>query len=98
MNWQTSRLHGACPEQVPRHASAATCNQEPIQIQAGPKKPSTSIRTKPFCKLKDDILVELMLPENVNIYTSQYQLYLLSKKELQQILRNWSKEIQSDGE
>jgi predicted nuclease of restriction endonuclease-like (RecB) superfamily len=45
-----------------------------------------------LCKLKNDALVELTLPENANIYASQYQLYLPSKEELQQKLRDWSEE------
>ena len=45
-----------------------------------------------LCKLKNDALVELTLPDNANIYASQYQLYLPSKEELQQKLRDWSEE------
>lgn len=48
-----------------------------------------------LCKLKNDALVELTLPENANIYASQYQLYLPSKEELQQKLRDWSEESPS---
>lgn len=43
-----------------------------------------------LCKLKNDALVELTLPEEANIYASQYQLYLPSKEELQQKLLDWS--------
>jgi Uncharacterized conserved protein len=50
-----------------------------------------------LCKLKNDALVELTLPEDVNIYASQYQLYLPSKEELQQKLRDWSGEGHSDN-
>jgi predicted nuclease of restriction endonuclease-like (RecB) superfamily len=50
-----------------------------------------------LCKLKHDALVELTLPEDANIYASQYQLYLPSKEELQQKLRDWSEEDQSDN-
>jgi predicted nuclease of restriction endonuclease-like (RecB) superfamily len=46
-----------------------------------------------LCKLKNDALVELTLPENANIYASQYQLYLPSKEELQQKLRDWSEGV-----
>ena len=49
-----------------------------------------------LCKLKNDALVELTLPEDANIYASQYQLYLPSKEELQQKLRDWSEENQSE--
>lgn len=51
-----------------------------------------------LCKLKNDALVELTLPEDANIYASQYQLYLPSKEELQQKLRDWSEERQPDSE
>ena len=51
-----------------------------------------------LCKLKNDALVELTLPEDANIYASQYQLYLPSKEELQQKLRDWSEEQQPDSE
>lgn len=47
-----------------------------------------------LCKLKNDALVELTLPDDANIYASQYQLYLPSKEELQQKLRDWSEERQ----
>ena len=33
-----------------------------------------------LCKTKNDALVKLTLPENANIYTSQYQLYLPQKR------------------
>jgi predicted nuclease of restriction endonuclease-like (RecB) superfamily len=44
-----------------------------------------------LCKTKNDALVKLTLPENTNIYASQYQLYLPSKEELKQKLIEWSK-------
>lgn len=49
-----------------------------------------------LCKLKNDALVELTLPKDANIYASQYQLYLPSKEELQQKLRDWDTESQVD--
>jgi len=45
-----------------------------------------------LCKLKNGALVELTLPKDANIYASQYQLYLPSKEELQQKLRDWSED------
>lgn len=45
-----------------------------------------------LCKEKDDALVEITLPEDANIYASQYQLYLPDKKELQQKLKEWIEE------
>ncbi len=54
-----------------------------------------------LCKMKNDALVELTLPENANIYASQYQLYLPSKEELRQKLMEWAEENETgveDGE
>ena len=42
-----------------------------------------------LCKEKDDALVEITLPEDANIYASEYQLYLPDKKELQKKLKEW---------
>ena len=46
-----------------------------------------------LCKTKNDALVRLTLPENGNIYASQYQLYLPSKEELKRKLIEWSETI-----
>ena len=43
-----------------------------------------------LCKTKNDALVKLTLPENANIYASQYQLNLPSKEELKRKLIEWS--------
>jgi len=43
-----------------------------------------------LCKTKNDALVRLTLPEDANIYASQYQLYLPSKGELKRKLIEWS--------
>ncbi len=43
-----------------------------------------------LCKTKNDALVQLTLPENANVYASQYQLYLPSKDELKRKLIEWS--------
>ena len=48
-----------------------------------------------LCHRKNDALVELTLPENGNIYASQYQLYLPSKEELRQKLIAWAEEVGS---
>jgi hypothetical protein len=45
-----------------------------------------------LCKTKNDALVKLTLPENANIYTSRYQLYLPSKEELKSKLLEWTGE------
>ena len=42
-----------------------------------------------LCKERDDALVEITLPENSNIYASEYKLYLPDKKELQKKLKEW---------
>lgn len=51
-----------------------------------------------LCKEKDDALVEITLPENSNIYASEYQLYLPDKKELQKKLKEWIAEETGGGE
>jgi hypothetical protein len=51
-----------------------------------------------LCKTKNDALVKLTLPENANIYASQYQLYLPSKEELKQKLIEWSEAGPDDRE
>ena len=43
-----------------------------------------------LCKMKNDALVELTLPKNAKVYTSQYQLYLPSKEELKRKLIEWA--------
>ena len=43
-----------------------------------------------LCKTKNDALVKLTLPEDVNIYAPRYQLYLPSKEELKKKLIEWS--------
>lgn len=40
-----------------------------------------------LCKEKDDALVEITLPDDANIYASEYQLYLPDKKEFQKELK-----------
>ena len=45
-----------------------------------------------LCKEKDDALVEITLPEDTNIYATEYQLYLPDKKELQEKLKEWIEE------
>ena len=46
-----------------------------------------------LCKEKKDALIELTLPENANIYASEYKLYLPDKKELQEKLKEWIEEL-----
>ncbi len=45
-----------------------------------------------LCKEKDDALVEITLPDDANIYASEYRLYLPDKKELQKKLKEWIEE------
>lgn len=47
-----------------------------------------------LCKEKDDALVELTLPENANIYATEYALYLPDKKLLQAKLKEWIEEFE----
>lgn len=45
-----------------------------------------------LCKEKNDALVEITLPENSNIFASQYALYLPDKKLLREKLKEWISE------
>ena len=45
-----------------------------------------------LCKEKNDALVEITLPEDANIYASEYKLYLPDKKLLRQKLKEWIEE------
>ena len=46
-----------------------------------------------LCKEKNNALVEITLPQNSNIFATEYQLYLPDKKELQNKLKEWIEEI-----
>ena len=45
-----------------------------------------------LCKEKNDALVEITLPQDANIYASEYKLYLPDKKLLQQKMKEWIEE------
>jgi predicted nuclease of restriction endonuclease-like (RecB) superfamily len=45
-----------------------------------------------LCKQKNDAVVELTLPKDVNIHAAEYQLYLPNKLLLQQKLEEWTAE------
>lgn len=51
-----------------------------------------------LCKEKNDALVQLTLPENANIYASEYSLYLPDKALLQNKLKQWIDEFEEYGE
>jgi len=51
-----------------------------------------------LCKEKNDNIVELTLPENANIYASEYNLYLPDKTLLQQKLAQWIEEFKEAQE
>jgi len=51
-----------------------------------------------LCKEKNDNIVELTLPENSNIYASEYNLYLPEKNLLQQKLAQWIQEFEEAQE
>lgn len=46
-----------------------------------------------LCKEKNNALVEITLPQDSNIFATEYQLYLPDKKELQNKLKEWIEEI-----
>jgi predicted nuclease of restriction endonuclease-like (RecB) superfamily len=50
-----------------------------------------------LCKKKHDALVEITLPQDANIFASQYQLYLPTKEELRQKLLDWTAEQEGKG-
>lgn len=60
-------------------------------IKLDDEKPTVGIL---LCHSKDDRIVELTLPDNSNIYASEYQLYLPSKEELKKQLE----EVQEEWE
>jgi RecB family endonuclease NucS len=47
-----------------------------------------------LCREKNDSVVELTLPENANIYASEYSLYLPDKNLLQEKLAEWVQEFE----
>ena len=47
-----------------------------------------------LCKEKSDSIVELTLPENANIYATEYSLYLPDKALLQRKLAEWIEEFE----
>jgi len=49
-----------------------------------------------LCKEKKDTLVQLTLPENANIFASEYTLYLPEKALLQEKLQQWTEEFESN--
>ncbi|MCL2511282.1 MAG: PDDEXK nuclease domain-containing protein [Bacteroidales bacterium] len=51
-----------------------------------------------LCKEKKDTMVQLTLPENANIFASEYTLYLPDKVLLQQKLQQWTDEFEEDEE
>jgi len=51
-----------------------------------------------LCREKDDHIVELTLPENSNIYASEYSLYLPDKRLLQQKMAEWIEEFEENRE
>lgn len=55
------------------------------------EKPTVGIL---LCNQRDSNIVELTLPENSNIYASEYSLYLPDKKLLEQKLAEWTAEFE----
>jgi len=51
-----------------------------------------------LCKEKNDSVVEMTLPENSNIYASEYNLYLPDKETLQRKLAEWAEEFEEQQE
>ena len=64
-------------------------------VKTAEEKPTIGIL---LCKEKDDMLVELTLPEGENIYASEYSLYLPDKSLLQSKLAEWISEFEEEQE
>ena len=56
------------------------------------EKPTVGIL---LCREKNDTVVELTLPQDSNIYASEYSLYLPEKSLLQQKLSEWTQEFEN---
>jgi len=63
-------------------------------VKLGHEKPCIGIL---LCKKKNNALVELTLPEDANIYASEYSLYLPNKQLLQQKFTEWLVEFEDGG-
>ena len=64
-------------------------------VRSEHEKPTIGIL---LCKEKNDSIVELTLPEDANIYASEYSLYLPDKSLLQQKLAEWIEEFEEAQE
>ena len=64
-------------------------------VKTEKEKPTIGIL---LCKEKNDSVVELTLPDDSNIYASEYSLYLPDKSLLQQKLAEWVEEFEEEHE
>jgi len=62
-------------------------------VKTNEEKPTIGIL---LCKEKNDSVVEMTLPENSNIYASEYSLYLPDKLLLQRKLAEWVEEFEEE--
>jgi len=62
-------------------------------VKTNEEKPTIGIL---LCKEKNDSIVEMTLPENSNIYASEYSLYLPDKLLLQRKLAEWVEEFEEE--
>ena len=60
-------------------------------VKTADERPTVGIL---LCQEKDDMIVELTLPEVENIYASEYSLYLPDKTLFQQKLAEWRQEFE----
>jgi len=63
-------------------------------VKADKEKPTVGIL---LCKEKNDNVVQLTLPEDANIYASEYSLYLPDKALLQRKLAEWTLEFEEEN-
>lgn len=66
------------------------CAQQQWSVKQDFENPTIGIL---LCSEKSDALVELTLPEDSNVYASQYSLYLPDKTLLQRKLKEWREEL-----
>lgn len=62
-------------------------------VKLAHEKPTIGIL---LCKKKNDAIVELTLPQDANIYASEYSLYLPDKKLLKRKLTEWLREFEEN--
>lgn len=92
---QLSRQIGSCLTHQDLGQMQMYVNYYDRYVKQDFEKPTIGIL---LCKEKNDALVELTLPKDVNIYASAYQLYLPNKALLQAKVKEWIEEFEENEE